>query len=409
MMPEAGEPDFRLAIEYHQAGRLAEAQRAYRQVLAQQPNHADALHLLGVLELQAGRLDAAVEFIWRPISICSTNAIYYSNLGKALKDKGQPDQAIAACQQAIRLKPDFAEAYINLGTALVDIGHFDEAIVSGRQAIRLKPEFAEAHGNLGSVLMRIGQLDEAIAFLRQAIRLKPDLAVAHSNLVCVLQYHPGYDAKMIHEELRRWNGQHAEPLKKLIQPHANNRDPDRRLRIGYVSADFRDHVVGQNLLPLLREHDHREMEIFCYSKLLQSDTLTDQLRSYADVWRSIMGLSDSQAADLIRQDGIDILVDLALHMADNRLAVFARKPAPYRRRTWAIAAARAWMRWTTGCPIHTWTPRIRTWRASPPPCLFTASGQSGCRKPIGVTAFPARLPSRRRRPRRRRDTSLSVA
>jgi predicted O-linked N-acetylglucosamine transferase (SPINDLY family) len=133
---------------------------------------------------------------------------------------------------------------------------------------------------------------------------------------------------MIHEELGRWNRQHAEPLKKFIQPHANSRDADRRLRIGYVSADFRDHAVGRNVLPLLREHDHRQMEIFCYSNVVRADALTDQLRRYADAWRGIVGLSDSQAATLIRQDGIDILVDLALHTAKKGLTVFAHKPAP---------------------------------------------------------------------------------
>jgi predicted O-linked N-acetylglucosamine transferase (SPINDLY family) len=327
-MSQASEPDLRLAVQHHQAGRLAEAEKIYRQVLVHQPDHADALHLLGVLALQAGRLDAAVESIRRAIAICPTNAIYYSNLGKALKDMGQFDQAIASYRQAIRLNPDFAEAYNNLGIALADAGRLDEAVAADRQAVRLNPNLAEAHGNLGNALMRIAQLDEAIASYRQAVRLRPDLAPAHSNLVCALQYHPGYDARMIHEELRRWNRQHAEPLKKFIQPHANSRDPDRRLRIGYVSPDFRVHVVGQNLLPLLREHDHRQVEVFCYSNVLQADTLTDQLRGYSDVWRSIVGLSDPQAADLIRQDGIDILVDLALHMAENRLVIFAHKPAP---------------------------------------------------------------------------------
>jgi len=332
-MPQAGEPDLQLAVQHHQAGRLADAETIYRQVLLQHPDHPDALHLLGVLAVQAGRLDAAVEFIRRAITICSTNAIYYSNLGKALKDMGQLDQAIASYRQAIRLEPRFAEAYNNLGIALADAGCLDEAIAADRQAVRLNPNFAEAHGNLGSALMRMAQLDEAIASYRQSVRLKPDLAAAHSNLACTLQYHPGYDARMIFEELRRWNQRHAEPLKKFIQPHANDRDPDRRLRIGYVSPDFRVHVVGQNLLPLLRQHDHRQMEIFCYSNVLQPDALTEQLRGYADVWRSVVGLSDPQAADLIRQDRIDVLVDLALHMAENRLVIFAYKPAPVQA-TW---------------------------------------------------------------------------
>jgi len=384
------------ALSHHQAGRLSEAERIYRQVLAQQPDHADALHLLGVLVAGAGRLDAAVELIRRAIAICPANAAYYGNLGIALRGKGQVDEAIAAyrqairlmpdyaeahnnlgnalaamgqlneaivsyrqairfradyaiahsnlgnaltemgqideaitvCRQAIRLKPDLAEAHSNLGNALKGTGQLDEAIVSYRQAIRLKADFVEAHSNLGSALVCLGQLDAAIVAYREAIRLKPDDAGAHSNLVYTLHYHPGYDSRMIREELGRWNRQHAEPLKKLVQPHANSRQPDRRLRIGYLSPDFRDHVVGRNLLPLLREHDRGQTEIFCYSNVVCADGLTVQFQRYTDVWRSIVGLSDSQAVDLIRQDRIDILVDLALHTAKNRLVLLAQKPAP---------------------------------------------------------------------------------
>jgi predicted O-linked N-acetylglucosamine transferase (SPINDLY family) len=358
---------FESALSHHRAGRLAEAERIYRQVLVQRPNHADALHRLGVLAGQTGRVDEAVNLIRRAIAICSTNASYHNDLGKFLKDRGQLDQAIASYRQAIRLKadcamahsnlgnaltakgqldeaiaslrqaiglqPDLAQAYNHLGNALSGKEQLDEAIAAYRQAVRLKPDFAQAHTNLGSALAYVGQLDEAIAAYRQALRIKPDYALAASNLIYIVQFHPGYDAKMIYEQHLRWNQQHAEPLKKLIQPHANNRDPDRPLRIGYVSPDFRVHVVGQNLLPLLREHDHRQTEIFCYSNVLQADTLTDQLRGYADAWRSIVGLSDSQAAGLIRQDRIDVLVDLTLHMGNNRLGVFAHKPAPVQA-TW---------------------------------------------------------------------------
>jgi predicted O-linked N-acetylglucosamine transferase (SPINDLY family) len=396
MMPEAGERDLRLAIQHHQAGRLAEAERIYRRILARQPNHADALHLLGTLALQGGQLDAAVELIRRAIRLRPDYAEAHGNLGNALKGKGQLDEAIASCRQAIRLKPDFADAYVNLGNALhgkgqldeaiaayrqairlkpgfagvhtnlgvaldskgqleqaiashrqairlkpdyaeahdnlgltlVDAGQLDQAIASHRQAIRLKPDSVNAHNNLGSALTAVGQLDQAIASYRRAMWLRPDYASVHGNLVFTLQYHPGYDGRMIREELGRWNQQHAEPLKKFIQPHTNSRNPDRRLRIGYVSPDFREHVVGQNLLPLLRQHDHRQMEIFCYSNVARTDALTEQFRHYADAWRNIVGLSDSQAVDLIRQDRIDILVDLALHTANSRLAVFAHKPAP---------------------------------------------------------------------------------
>jgi predicted O-linked N-acetylglucosamine transferase (SPINDLY family) len=383
-------------ISHHQAGRLMEAEKIYRELLAQQPDQVDALHLLGVLALNAGKWDAAVELIQQAIRIKPDFAEAHYNLGIALKGKGRTDDAIASYRHAVRFKPDYAEAHYNLGTALHGVGQFDEAIASHlravqfkpdyvlarynlgnalmakrqldeaiasyRQCIRLKPDYADVHSNLGNALKDKGQMDEAIASYREAIRLKPDLAMAHnnlgnalkeigqlndaiacyrqairidpnlseahSNLVRAFLYDPGCDSTMISEELWQWSRQHAEPLRRFVQPHGNNRDPDRRLRIGYVSPDFREHVVGQNLLPLLREHNHRQMEVFCYANAIHGDQFTEQIRGYADVWRGIVGLSDSQAADLIRQDRIDILVDLALHTAGNRLLIFARKPAP---------------------------------------------------------------------------------
>jgi predicted O-linked N-acetylglucosamine transferase (SPINDLY family) len=133
---------------------------------------------------------------------------------------------------------------------------------------------------------------------------------------------------MAAQELVRWNRQHADPLRKSIAAHSNNRDPDRRLRIGYVSSDLNRHPVGRFLLPLLEHHDKTQVEVFAYAQVRVPDETTQQLRSFIDVWRNILGLSDAATAELIRQDQIDILVDLAGHTSSNRLLVFAQKPAP---------------------------------------------------------------------------------
>ena len=134
--------------------------------------------------------------------------------------------------------------------------------------------------------------------------------------------------KQSSEEFRRWNQQHAAPLAKFIQPHRNDRSPDRRLRIGYVSPDFRNHCQALFTMPLLSAHDHEHFEIVCYADVVRPDNITERLRSHVGTWRNITGLNHEQVAQLIRQDGIDILVDLTMHMARNRLLVFARKPAP---------------------------------------------------------------------------------
>jgi len=328
LKPDSADIHRNLGSALYEKGRLDEAIAAHRQAIRLQPDYADAYNNLGLALTEKGDLDEAITACRQAIRLKPDLAEAHNSLGNALGNKRQLDEAVASYRQAIRLKPDLAEAHYNLGNALTDKGQLDEAVASFRQAIRLKPDFAGAHCNLGNALKDKGQLDQAIASYRQAIWIKPDFAGAHGNLTLALHYDPGYDAKMIYEELCRWNQQHAEPLKKLILPHANNRDPGRRLRIGYVSPDFRECVVAPSLLPLLREHDHRQMEIFCYANVLRPDARTEQLRRYADVWRSIVGLSDSQTADLIRQDRIDVLVDLALQAANNRLLVFAQKPAP---------------------------------------------------------------------------------
>jgi predicted O-linked N-acetylglucosamine transferase (SPINDLY family) len=241
---------------------------------------------------------------------------------------GQLEEAIASCYQAILLKPDFPEAYNNLGNALKDKSQLDEAIAAYRQAISFSPNHPDAHSNLGNALSDLGRLDEAIAAYRQAMALKPRFSDAHSNLLFTLNYHPGLEPATVFEEHLCWNRQQAKPARHFMQPHRNDRTPDRRLRIGYVSPDFREHPVGHFLLPLLAQHNHERFEIFCYAQVPASDGKTRQLRSQADHWHNLSGLADAQAADLIRRHQIDILVDLAGHTSNNRLPLFAHKPAP---------------------------------------------------------------------------------
>jgi tetratricopeptide (TPR) repeat protein len=203
-------------IQNQQAGRLAEAEACYRRVLTVQPDHPDALHLLGVVAHQARRSDLAVELIGRAIKRNGQNPIYFSNLGVVLKDQGKLDEAIAACRQAIRFKPDYAEAYSNLGYALSDQGKLDEAIAAYRQAIRFKPDFAEAHSNLGITLKDQGKLDEAVAACREAIRFKPDYAEAFNNCGNALK-----DLKRLDEALASYNK--AVALKPDYAEAFNNR------------------------------------------------------------------------------------------------------------------------------------------------------------------------------------------
>ena len=181
-------------LRHHQAGRLPDAEACYRRVLAAEPEHADALHLLGVIAYQLKRHDVSVALIRQAIKQNGRNPFYFSHLGTALRDQGKLDEAIVAYRQAIGLKPDFAEAHSNLGNALRDQGKIAEAILAYRRAIGLKPDYAEAHSNLGNALRDEGELDEAIVAYRRAIGLKPDYAVAHSNLGNALRAQGKLDA-----------------------------------------------------------------------------------------------------------------------------------------------------------------------------------------------------------------------
>ena len=328
LQPDYAEAWHNLGVVLTDQGQLDEAIATYRRALELQPDLAEAHNHLGNALKAGGRLDEALAAYRRALQLQPDYAEAHYNLGNALLDQGQFDEALAACRRALQLQPDYAEAHYNLGNAHLGKGQLDEAMAAYRRVLQLKPDFAKARNNLGTVLKDQGQLDQALAAIRRAIQLRPDDAGTHSNLVYTALFHPGYDDQRIADEHRLWNRQFADPLKPFLLPHANARDPERRLRIGYVSPDFRDHVVGRNMLPLLEHHDRRDFEILCYSGVVQPDALTGRFRQRADHWRNTVRVADAELAELIRQDRVDILVDLTQHMAGNRLPVFARRPAP---------------------------------------------------------------------------------
>ena len=277
-----------------------------------------------------GKLDEAVACYRRALELKPDFAEAHNNLGVALQDQGQLDEAVACYRRALELKPRLRRGPQQPGQCAARTrGSSDEAVACYRRALELKPDFAEAHSNLGNAFKDQGRLDEAIACYRRALELKPDLAEVHSNLVYAQIFCPGYDAQTLYEEHRRWNQQ---PRRALGEVHpaasATTVRPIAACGSAMSRRDFRDHVVGRNLLPLFREHDHQRFEIFCYADVPRHDELTGRFRGYADAWRDTAGLTDAQLAQRIREDRIDILVDLTLHMAHNRLLVFARKPAP---------------------------------------------------------------------------------
>ena len=249
------------------------------------------------------------------------------NLGNLLSKQGRLDEAVAAYRQAIGIKPDYADAHSNLGAALAAQGRLDEAVAAYRRAIGIKPDYAQAYSNLGIALTWRGKLDDAAAAYRRAIEIKPSFSKAFSGLLSMLNY----DDKSTNADLfaahREWDERYGQQVERFTA-YANDRDPARRLRIGYLSPDFREHSVAYFVEPLLRGHDRQKVEVFCYAEVTRPDLVTTRLQGLADHFLVTVGLSDEQLAERIRTDGIDILVDVAGHTGGNRLLVFARKPAP---------------------------------------------------------------------------------
>ena len=282
---------FPLAVQYHREGRLSEAIAGYRRAIELRPSSASA----------------------------------HNNLAVACREAGLTLEAIAASRAAVRLAPHRVEMHLNLGNLLRETGNVDEAIAAYQSGLRVAPNFAPGFSNLGVALQDAGRLDEAIECYRRAVVLDPGAMVAHSNLLYTMHFDPRCDAGTILREHRNWAAKHAEPLRGQIRPHENERSPERMLRIGYVAQRFHDHVIGRFMLPLLRSHDRGQFQVFCYADTTE---LSAELRDSGATWRSTRGLSDEQLAQLIREDRIDILVDLGLHMSGGRLLTFARKPAP---------------------------------------------------------------------------------
>jgi len=417
------------AVQFHQSGRLDEAETLYRQFLSKTPENANLLHLLGMLLFQKGQRKEGLSHLRHAVNSDPSVAAFHLNFGSALAQDGQLQEAIAETRKALALSRGDAQAHFNLGHLLENCQQWDEAATSYRRAIQVRPDFAPAHNNLGNVLYSLGKsedaessyraalryrpldpkthknlgralhdlgrLSESTAAYQRAIELAPDDPEALTNLGAVLasnrrfddaiaayqkaltlhpadtaamtnlgnalkdigrvdeaiawftraldlgadsrtgsclnvviHLHPDYDPPRIAQVHQQWEQRFARPLAPLSDFYPNDRTASRRIRIGYVSPSFSDHIVGHCVIALLSNHDHEAFEVFCYSDTRRPDAMTDRLRVTADAWRNTVGLSDEQLTSLIRQDQIDILVDLNMHMDRNRMLVFARKPAP---------------------------------------------------------------------------------
>jgi predicted O-linked N-acetylglucosamine transferase (SPINDLY family) len=328
LAPDNAEICLSLGKCLHSQQKLLDAIACYLQVIRLQGDSHAVHYRLGCAFQARGQLDRAVVHYSRAIELAPGLAEAHYNLGIVRRDQGRFEEAIKCLTSAAECPGEMVAAHMGLSNMHLLLDRPDEAAAWARRACQLSPQSAAAATCLARALHLQADLPGAIASFRRAVELDPDNAPVHSNLVYALHSDSAVDAATMWAEHRAWARRHAEPLTASAPRHRHDRAPERRLRIGYISPHFRDHSVSFFSLPLLAAHDHSAFEIFCYSDASVADDITARFQQSADQWRLTAGIPDEAVAERIREDQIDVLVDLAGHIGQNRLLVFARKPAP---------------------------------------------------------------------------------
>lgn len=350
----------REALRRHETGDTAAAEAGYRHVLQLEPEHPAAIHFLGMLAHQSGRHEDGITLIQRSIERAPQAASFRANLGAVFGQLGRSAEAVDTLRAAVRLNPNLAEAHKNLGLALESLERFNEAATSYRQGLQVAPHAAEIEAHLARVMARSGDppdpitlpderggdasahalaalasayerqgcLDAAIEAYRRLLRFRPQSPSAHSALLYLLLHDPNISPDELFLEHQRWASQHAAALAPFRERHINDPNPDRVVRIGYVTPNFKRHPSPRFILPLLCAHDRARFTVFCYSDSDRADEVTRNVQATTDVWRDTARLSDEQFCETVSHDQIDILIDLVGHMGGNRMLAFARRLAP---------------------------------------------------------------------------------
>ena len=314
-------------------GMQEEAGAQLEELLRRNPSCAEAHYTLAVVRTTEGRSEEAASHFHEVIRANPGDVKALNGLGVVLQQLRHNEDAAACYREAIRLSPGYLDARINLALLYENHGRLREAERELEQALALQPDTVRLRYNLANVLHLQGRSLDAVAAYRETLRLQPDHLNALQNFLFALHYAPQFSDRQIFEEHLAaaqnpvFRPGHVAPGRSMPQVSG------RRIKVGYLSPDFRGHSVASFIEPVLIHHDRSRFEIFCYANLGQPDDTTRRLTGLTEHWRDICQLSDEKAAAMIVADGIDILVDLAGHTSGSRLPLMARKAAPLQA-TW---------------------------------------------------------------------------
>ncbi len=359
--PETANIFLYLGQTLQRSDELEKAEVAYRQALEVKPDCAETYFGLGQLYYLKEQMDGCITYYQKSLTLNPQSAETYANLGLAFHDIGNTAEALKCYREALNLNPELATAHFNLGnefqhqqrfdealecyekaleiepafvrainntgTTLQSMGRLDEAIDHYRKAISIEPDYAEAHNNLGNAFFDLGNPDQAIESYKSAIEHNPDFTGAYSNWLLAEHYRPGHTVASLYKLHRGWDEKFGAPLQPSWQKFPNSVNPERQIRIGFVSADLGRHPVGYFVVGLFENLQGFGIETICYSDRVADDQ-TNRIKEAVNLWRDIRGKSDEEVASMVHEDEVDILFDLAGHSGKNRLPVFVRKPAP---------------------------------------------------------------------------------
>ncbi|MBX9963233.1 MAG: tetratricopeptide repeat protein [Burkholderiales bacterium] len=338
-------------------GFLDEAENAFRKALELQPQFRDASMALANAMHAAGRYPEAIAVLEGILRDEPDHAEALLNVGVALAQLNRATEAERCLLRAVELKPTLAEALVSLSNLYFALSRLAEGEAAARKAIDIQPENAVAWMNLGTVLQQQGLVAESVDATRKVIALTPHDGFAWNNLLLTLNYLPDVSAEELFAEHLAFGAEFDPDPATVPRFDTIDRRPDRPLRVGYLSPDFRAHVVAFFFEPVLAAHDPKRVETVCYYNHTIVDDTTRRLRQRAQLWRDVAAMNDAELVRLMREDRLDVVVDLAGHTAKSRLTALAQRVAPVQI---------AWLGYpnTTGLAQMDW--RITDARADPP-------------------------------------------